>query len=162
MHQTERESLRLPYKRDTRGIVSTAGGSYLVVLVIFTAHAAEGLVQHCPFEVFLANIEEYETHICNVVLPLSERQVCRAVPNIGCCPLQSSKSAATSIRFSRYSSRSFEEVLFLDSDAFPVHDPDILFDSEPFNSTGLVLWPDFWYASESPAYFAISSQKCPL
>jgi alpha 1,2-mannosyltransferase len=51
--------------------------------------------------------------------------------------------------------------LFLDSDAFPVHDPDILFDSEPFNSTGLVLWPDFWYASESPAYFAISSQKMP-
>src|SRR4051794_2048387 len=56
---------------------------------------------------------------------------------------------------------SFEEVLFLDSDAFPVQEPEALLDCEPFTTTGLVLWPDFWYMSESPAYFAISSQAMP-
>jgi hypothetical protein len=159
MHQTEREksetAVQAWHKRDS------VDSRRIVPRRPRHLHCAccEGLVQHCPFEVFLANIEEYETHICNVVLPLSERQVCRAVPNIGCCPCNPSKSAATSIRFSRYSSRPSKKSCSSDSDAFPVHDPDILFDSEPFNSTGLVLWPDFWYASESPAYFAISSQK---
>jgi alpha 1,2-mannosyltransferase len=113
-----------------------------------------------PAEVFLTNLDEYETHIRNVVLPILNAkclvlsQILDAVPatvEISCYQYK-----ILSILFS-----SFEDVLFLDSDAFPVHDPDVLFDSESFNPTGLVLWPDFWYPSKSPAYFTVSAQPVP-
>lgn len=38
---------------------------------------------------------------------------------------------------------SFEEVIFLDSDAFPVRSPDNLLDSERYKSSRLVMWPDY-------------------
>ena len=160
LQQTDHESLKLPYKPGTRGIVSTAGGSYLVVFVI-SLRMLRRTGSTLPVEVFLANLEEYEPHICNVVLPTL---------NAKCVVLSQILDAVpATVEISRYQYKilsilfsSFEEVLFLDSDCFPVQDPDVLFESEPFNSTGLVLWPDFWYTSESPAYFAISSQPMPL
>lgn len=159
MHQASEESLNLPYKAGTRGIVSTAGGSYLAVFVI-SLRMLRRTGSILPVEVFLANLDEYETHICNVVLPtlnakcLVLSQILDAVP--ATVEISRYQYKILSILFS-----SFEDVLFLDSDAFPVRDPDVLFDSEPFNATGLVLWPDFWYPSESPAYFTISAQPVP-
>ena len=37
---------------------------------------------------------------------------------------------------------SFNDVLFLDADCFPYHDPSYLFDHEFYKSTGCVLFPD--------------------
>ena len=45
---------------------------------------------------------------------------------------------------------SFGEILYLDSDTFPVVNPDNIFDSWAFTSTGALLWPDFWKPTESP------------
>jgi alpha 1,2-mannosyltransferase len=155
----DRKSLKIPYTPGTRGIVSTAGGSYLVVFVI-SLRMLRRTGSTLPVQVFLASPEEYEPHICNVVLPnLNAKcvvlsQILDAVPTT--VEISHYQYKILSILFS-----SFEEVLLLDSDAFPVQDPDVLFDSEPFTTTGLVLWPDFWYMSESPAYFAISSQAAP-
>ena len=39
---------------------------------------------------------------------------------------------------------SFEHVLLLDSDNSPVVNPEYLFDSEAFKSSGAVFWPDLW------------------
>jgi alpha 1,2-mannosyltransferase len=158
-HQASHESLNLPYKAGTRGIVSTAGGSYLVVFVI-SLRMLRRTGCTLPVEVFLANLDEYETHICDVVLPTLHAK-CIVLSHI-------LDAVPAMVEISRYQYKifsilfsSFEEVLLLDSDAFPVRDPAVLFNSEPFNSTGLVLWPDFWYASESLAYFTISSQPIP-
>ena len=159
MQHADQESLKLPYKPGTRGIVSTAGGSYLVVFVI-SLRMLRRTGSTLPVEVFLANLDEYEPDICNVVLPTLNAkcvllsQILDAVP--ATVEISRYQYKILSILFS-----SFEQVLFLDSDCFPVQDPDALFDSKPFTSTGLVLWPDFWYTSESPAYFAISSQPMP-
>jgi alpha 1,2-mannosyltransferase len=159
MRDADRQSLKIPCTPGTRGIVSAAGGSYLVVFVI-SLRMLRRTGSTLPVQVFLANLEEYEPHICNVVLPEL---------NAKCVVLSQILDAApATVEISHYQYKilsilfsSFEEVLFLDSDAFPVQDPEALFDSEPFTTTGLVLWPDFWYTSESPAYFAISSQATP-
>lgn len=37
---------------------------------------------------------------------------------------------------------SFDQVLFLDADCFPLKDPTYLFDDDFFKATGCVLWPD--------------------
>ena len=160
MQQAEQDRLKLPYTPGTRGIVSTAGGSYLPVFVI-SLRMLRRTGSDLPVEVFLANLAEYEAHICEVVLPSL---------NAKCVVLSQILDAVpATVEISRYQYKmlailfsSFEQVLFLDSDCFPVQDPAVLFDSEPFTSTGLVLWPDFWYTSESPAYFTISAQPTPM
>lgn len=39
----------------------------------------------------------------------------------------------------------FKEVLYLDSDNIPAHDPTFLFDTPEYKATGALFWPDFWY-----------------
>lgn len=43
----------------------------------------------------------------------------------------------------------FEEVLLLDADTLVYNNPDGMFIEEPFLSTGLVLWSDFWKSTIS-------------
>lgn len=39
---------------------------------------------------------------------------------------------------------SFEEMLFLDADSFPLLNPDDLFEAKQYLRTGAVMWPDYW------------------
>jgi alpha 1,2-mannosyltransferase len=51
---------------------------------------------------------------------------------------------------------SFEHVLYLDSDSIPLLNPESeLFATEPYTSTGLVIWPDFWISTESPSFYTV-------
>ncbi|THC89043.1 hypothetical protein EYZ11_011514 [Aspergillus tanneri] len=150
---------RLHYAPNTRGVVSTAGGSYLPVLVI-SLRMLRSTGSELPVEVFLANDDEYEEYICNVVLPsLNARcmvlsHILDAVPRA--MEIQKYQFKLFAMLFS-----SFEEVLFLDADAFPIRPPESLFTSEPFKSKNMVTWPDFWAATVSSYYYEISSQPAP-
>jgi len=46
----------------------------------------------------------------------------------------------------------FEEVLFLDSDNFPLRDPTELFEEPGYQSTGAMFWKDFWAVSRDEFY----------
>lgn len=151
----------LPYTANTRGIVTTAGGPYLPVALVSIRMLRE-TGSHLPIEVFLSNWSEWDPVICSKIFP---------VLNAKCVVLQDVFDYDKKTRHSdlgRYQYKimailfsSFEDVLFLDSDCFPLHNPDQLFETEPFSSTGLVLWPDFWYPSESPLFFEIASIQEP-
>ena len=57
---------------------------------------------------------------------------------------------------------SFADVLYLDSDSIPLVDPATeLFSTEPYKSSGLVIWPDFWIATESPHFYTIVGLPFP-
>ena len=150
---------QLVYKPGTRGLVTTAGGAYLPVFVV-SLRMLRRTGTDLPMEVFLADKEEYEEYICDEVFPglnakcvvLSD--ILEAVPHTLAITHYQYKVFA--MTFS-----SFEDVLFLDSDAFPLHDPGELFTSEPYTNHGLVSWPDFWASSASPLYYKISSQAIP-
>lgn len=150
---------RLVYKPGTRGIVTTAGGSYFPGFVL-SLRMLRRTGSILPVEVFVASNDEYEPYICEEVLPplnatcVVLADIMDAVPQA--TPIEHFQYKIFSILFS-----SFEEILFLDSDDFPVHDPIELFTSEPFLSTGLVTWPDFWHSTASSFYFQISSQRDP-
>ncbi|KAH8892960.1 nucleotide-diphospho-sugar transferase [Thozetella sp. PMI_491] len=53
---------------------------------------------------------------------------------------------------------SFETVLFLDADTFPIMRPDPIFEPgvEPFASHGLITWPDFWTPSATHYFYEIA------
>ncbi|EKV12267.1 Alpha-1,2-mannosyltransferase (Mnn2), putative [Penicillium digitatum] len=147
----------LPYLPDTKGIVSTAGGSYLPVLVI-SLRMLRRTGSTLPMEVFLSDEDEYENHICDVVLPLLNAR----------CVVLSRILIAAPARIQKYQFKpfamlfsSFEEILFLDADAFPLEKPERLLTKEPFLSKGIVTWPDFWASSVSPLFYDVANYPPP-
>ncbi|KAL9108334.1 MAG: hypothetical protein Q9227_006933 [Pyrenula ochraceoflavens] len=121
----------LVFNPRSRGIVSTAGGAYLPVFVI-SLRMLRRIGSTLPVEVFLADTDESSARISRYQYKIF------------------------AILFS-----SFEQLLFLDADSFPIHNPDVLFDSDPFKSTGLVTWPDFWIDGCSRFYYDIIGKEVP-
>ncbi|PWY87228.1 nucleotide-diphospho-sugar transferase [Aspergillus sclerotioniger CBS 115572] len=145
----EQTQPRLHYQPHTRGLVSTAGGSYLPVLVISLRMLRQS-GSTLPMEVFLANWEEYDGYVCQIVLPSLNAQ-CVVLSEI-LDTIPNSKSAIEKYQYKVFAMMfsSFEEILFLDADAFALQDPEVLFTSDPFLSKGLITWPDFWQTQQRP------------
>ena len=153
------DTLRLPYVDGTRGIVTTAGGQYLPVLVI-SLRMLRKTGSTLPVEIFLASTAEYEGDLCERVFPELNAK-CVILSDVldavqGSTVVQHYQLKCFSMLFS-----SFEEILLLDADSFPVHDPETLFASPPFSVYGMTTWPDFWASSASLHYYTISSQPVP-
>ena len=144
----------------TRGIVSSAGKAYLP-LFITSLRMLRRTGSKLPVELFFKDSSEYEAGICEKILP-SMNARCVVLSDI--LGLAASRSQST-VEIAHYQIKifavlfsSFESVLWMDSDCFPLHDPALLLDSEPFVSKGLVTWPDFWASTASPLYYSISQQ----
>ncbi|EZF76874.1 hypothetical protein H105_01823 [Trichophyton soudanense CBS 452.61] len=147
------------YAPSTRGLVSTAGGPYLPVLTV-SLRMLRNRGCSLPMEVFLATNAEFEPYICNQVFPALQAK-CVVLENMF-------KTAPKGISISNYQYKifamlfsSFEELLFLDADAFPLHDPNELFHKEPFSSGKMVFFPDFWASSAAQQYYTIASLPAP-
>ncbi|KAK5081723.1 mannosyltransferase [Lithohypha guttulata] len=148
---------RVPYNPGTRGIVTTAGGAYLPVALVSIRMLRE-TNSDLPVEVFLSTWSEWDPVICSKILP-SLNARCIVLQDVMDYDKKTSKHGLEKYQYKIMSIlfSSFEEVLFLDSDCFPIHNANDLFESAPFNDTGLVLWPDFWFPSESFLYFQIAA-----
>ncbi|PLN80729.1 nucleotide-diphospho-sugar transferase [Aspergillus taichungensis] len=147
------------YIPGTVGIVSSAGGSYLptfMVSLLLLRQTGSDL----PVELFMKDSSEYEPHVCEVILPpLGVKCVVLSEILAGqddAHPIEGFQIKSFAMLFS-----SFEKFLWLDADCVPLHNPAALLRSEPFISTGLVTWPDFWANTAAPVYFDISRQPAP-
>jgi alpha 1,2-mannosyltransferase len=109
-------------------------------------------------EVFLANEDEYEDYICDVVLPSLNARclVLSRILSVAPAKVEKYQYKPFAMLFS-----SFEEILFLDADAFPLEKPEDLFWAEPFRSSKMITWPDFWGSSVSPLFYEITDQIAP-
>lgn len=149
----------LAFITGSEGLVSTAGGDYLPVFVI-SLRMLRRTGTTLPVEVFMADHEEYEEHICEVVLPSL---------NARCVILSDTlESGQGSVRITRYQLKvfamifsSFESILFLDADSFPIQNPEPLFASQLFREHGFITWPDFWASSASAYFYDITGQNVP-
>ncbi|KAF2666349.1 nucleotide-diphospho-sugar transferase [Microthyrium microscopicum] len=152
-------SSRLPYTPGSRGVVMTAGGRYFGV-AITSVRMLRRAGSELPVEVFLDSWDDYDIGTCEKILPamnahcfvMSEQW--SQTPKFGTLLKYQYKSFA--LLFS-----SFEHILFLDADAFPAHNPDALLALEPYTSTGLVTWPDFWVSTVSHLFYDIASLPVP-
>lgn len=143
-----------------RGIVTTAAGYYLPVAVV-SLRMLRRTGTTLPVEIWMNTREEYEPYICEQALPAMNAK-CRILEDIFHHDDKKFKMAKEiehfqfkifAILFS-----SFQEVMWLDADNFPLHEPEELFETEPFKSTGMVIWPDFWYRTVSPAYHLVNDK----
>merc|ERR1719247_2747969 len=41
-------------------------------------------------------------------------------------------------------SSSFKDVMWMDTDITPLHNPELLFDTQAYIDTGALFWPDLW------------------
>ncbi|KAI9860118.1 MAG: hypothetical protein M1824_003356 [Vezdaea acicularis] len=150
---------KLPYRAGTRGLVTTAGGPYMPTLVV-SLRMLRLTGSRLPVEVFLASHSEFEPRLCDHILPsLNARcvvlsDILEAVPE----PLEIEKYQfkVFAMLFS-----SFEDILFFDADNMVIYKPEELFNSEPYVSTGMVTWPDFWASTASDLFYEITSQPPP-
>ena len=144
----------------TRGVVTTTGPRNLPALIL-SIRMLRVTGSTLPVQVFLADEEEYNSHVCEEVLPTLDAE-CRLFSDIidfssrGSPDLKMYQYKIFAILFS-----TLDEVLWLDADAFPIRDPSYVFDSDPYTSHSFILWPDFWIGTQSPYYYAISSQEAP-
>ena len=118
-----------------------------------------------PVEVFIPTFDGYEPKLCEKVLPsLNAKCVMLADDLLNVAdPEGKQELAAYQIKPFVLLLSSFNEVLFLDADNFPVTDPELLFSSRPFLDTGLIIWPDLWCASQSPFFYSITgAPETPL
>ncbi|KAH8424917.1 alpha-mannosyltransferase [Aspergillus melleus] len=150
------------YHPRTKGIVSSAGGKYLPTFLV-TLRMLRRTGSKLPVELFVKDWEEYEPYICEIVLPpLNAR--CLVLSEM----LSTIDGGDASYSIEGYQIKSFailfssfEKLIWMDADIIPLHDPAQLLECEPFSSSGLVTWPDFWKNTASPLYFNISRQPEP-
>lgn len=146
--------LEMPYEPGTRGIVTIVSEQLLSTLTV-SLRMLRKTSSTLPVNIFLRSPSPQSDAFCTKVFPTLNAK-CFYLSDIFMAAettvsLTMHQSRVLSIMFS-----TFEEVLFLDPCSFPVTAPEPLFHSVPFADTGLVLWPDFWYQSESPYFFDIA------
>lgn len=144
----------------TRGIVSTAGGSYFPVSLA-SIRMLRRAGSTLPVEIFVKDANEYEAHLCEEVLPEYNAKCVILSELLGATRKKQVEIAHYQLKIFAVLFSSFEEVIWMDADCFPLHKPEDLLDSNPFKSTGMVTWPDFWASTASPLYYEISQQQVP-
>lgn len=145
---------RLPFSNGEQGIVTTANAKYIpIFLVSLRMLRRTGCT--LPVEVFIDDWSKYDPVICESVLP-SLNAACVVLSEV--YHAAHNAEAPSSYQFKLFAMlfSSFQHVLFLDSDAFPAHDPMALFTARPYTSHGLVVWPDLFGLTISEHYYHIA------
>ncbi|KAJ3533211.1 hypothetical protein NM208_g8089 [Fusarium decemcellulare] len=150
----------LPFEHGTRGVVITAKGD-LFGIAVTAILMMRRVGCKLPVQLFLNDASEHERKLCKKSLSKLDVQCLNMedflqLPNAPAPELERFQFKVFSIIFS-----TFQHVLFLDADAFPIRKPDYLFDVEPYTSHGLVTWPDFWLPTISPLFYNIAGVATP-
>ncbi|CCX33386.1 mannosyltransferase putative-domain-containing protein [Pyronema domesticum] len=141
---------------DGTGIVMVIGGEYTSA-ALTTLRMLRRTGCTLPVEAFIGSRSEYESIICDIVLPVLGAS-CVVLPTMLAPPLSPDvkhyQLKSLAMVFSR-----FQKVLYLDSDSIPLRDPTALFKEKVFEETGLIVWPDFWKATEDPVFYIIAGME---
>ena len=145
----------LAYNDGTQGIVTTASGRYLLILLTslrMTRRTGCAL----PVEVFVESEIDFTSTICRDHLPSLDAR-CFLFSDIAVSDLSKVNIGSFQYKVFAILFSTFQNILFLDADNFAIRDPSYLFPADPFLSHGLVTWPDFWTSTASPLFSDISS-----
>jgi hypothetical protein len=123
-----------------RGIVICAGGATYFANAWVCINMLRMHRCHLPIELWHLGRGEFDTRMEALVAPLGVRCV-NARETMDRHPMRNPlgwELKSYAIVHSR-----FEEVLFLDADNVPVSNPEFLFDSPEYHSSGAIFWPDY-------------------
>lgn len=146
--------------KDSAGYVLIGGGKYswLSYLVIKQIRATGSLL---PIEVFIPTEKDKDDRFCNEVLPKF---------NARCNMLEQELVDYLGLNFNiggyQYKMLAllaslFENVVYLDSDLYPLRNIEYLLQSDLYKTNGLIVWPDFWARTTNPKFHEISGLEVP-
>ncbi|CAH2353333.1 alpha-1,2-mannosyltransferase Mnn2p [[Candida] railenensis] len=140
------------------GYVIIGGGEYSWMAYLVVQQIRK-VGSKLPIEIFIPRQDEYEKEFCEEVLPKY---------NARCNVFDDELAADLKTRFEiggyQYKllallSSKFENILYFDSDGFPVTNLDHFFTSDLYKEKNMILWPDAWARTTNPAFYDISKLK---
>ncbi|CAN8101977.1 unnamed protein product [Discula destructiva] len=151
-----------------QGIVMVGGGEYFGPAII-SLHMLRRTGCKLPVEVFVPDDAEYEEEICEKYLKKLDAKCVVLSHILDQSPIKAGEGKGTEhvdMKVTHYQLKalalllsSFSDALLLDSDSIPLSDPTkIIFEAEPYASKGMIIWPDFWRATESPKFWTIAGK----
>lgn len=135
------------------GIVFVGGSSYsLMTYSVIKTIRKSGTT--LPIEVLIPSEEEASTDAEFCKLIESYNSKCVYLSRI----FSEDLLATTKFQGFQYKSlalfaSSFENVLLLDADDYPLKNLDTIFEHTLFERNGLILWPDFWRRTTNPFFY---------
>lgn len=140
------------------GYVIVGGGKYswFSLLVVETLRK---LGSEYPIEIFIPSEEDYEKEFCEVILKQYNAKCIHMKNVFG--PELVKKIKVTGYQYKSLAllASSFENTFLLDSDNYPVINPDKLFTSHLYKQYHMITWPDYWRRTTSPRYYDIIGKK---
>lgn len=139
------------------GVVIGAGGVHSLMAVSVLHVLKNKLHSKLPVEIMIPDLE----------IQKSDEQFCAFVASefadVRCIFLKDhfdAKLLKKKYKFSGFQYKalallisSFENVLLLDADNYPVKNIDDVFDDETYKQKGLIVWPDFWRRFTNPIFY---------
>ena len=144
------------------GIVITGGGEYSlqafsVISVIRTAGTS------LPIEVLIPSDYEQDEAFCNKLETDFVDCKCIYLDEIfDKSYLKTHEFHAFQYKSLALMASSFQNVLLLDADDYPLKNIDDIFDHPAFENTGMIVWPDFWRRTTHPFYYESAGLKIDL
>ncbi|KUI54466.1 Alpha-1,2-mannosyltransferase MNN2 [Cytospora mali] len=149
-----------------KGIVIVGGGEYFgpaITSIQMLRRTGNGL----PVEVFVPDDDEYEKAVCEDYLKKLDAKCVVLSHILNKSTVKVSQKDDADLKVTHYQLKSlsvllssFEDVLLLDSDSIPLLDPlTNIFWTEPYRSKGMIIWPDFWRATESPMFWTVAGKS---
>lgn len=132
---------KLPYAKGTKGIVTTAAGDYLPVLVV-SLRMLRRTGSDLPVEVYMRSRDVYEQDVCERILP-KLNATCRLMSEVLDKVAQKVELAEEQLKAFAMVFSSFDQVVWMDADTIAVEMPERLLEGEPFLERGFVSWPDY-------------------
>lgn len=152
---TRRLAADIPFVRGSSGIVTSVNAKYVPIFLV-SLRMLRRTGCRLPVEVFIDSWAKYDAEFCDKVLPpLNAR--CVVLSAIYDKADQIAQPNSYQYKMFAIFFSSFQHVMFLDSDVFPVFDPTKLFSTRPYTSHGLVLWPDLFALTISEHYYHIAA-----
>jgi alpha 1,2-mannosyltransferase len=140
------------------GYVVVGGGiySWYALLGIETLRKVGSIK---PVEVFLPEKKDYEYDFCEKILPKLNARCIEMYRIFSPQSLKNFDIQGYQYKAFALLGSSFENAFLLDSDCFPVTNPDILFESKLYKDYKMITWPDLWRRTTSPLFYEISDTK---
>ncbi|WPK24933.1 hypothetical protein PUMCH_002232 [Australozyma saopauloensis] len=162
-HSAVVEALRdLPIPPDDvfqgTGIVLSASKQYLMGALNVVVMLRE-LGSQLPVEIVMDSKHEWNVQLCEHTLPRLNGKCVVAEEVLGSDLYQSLKLTEFQYKALAILVSSFDNTLFLDSDSFPITNPDHYFNSSLYKKSKFLMFRDFWHKTTSPLFYDVIGLK---
>ncbi|XBW38571.1 hypothetical protein QEN19_004159 [Hanseniaspora menglaensis] len=158
----KKNSFAYPDLYHGNGIVISGGGKYSLQAYSVVSVIRE-LGNKLPVEILIPSDYEQDEAFCNKISKVFSDCKCIYLDDIlEKQYVQNQEFHAFQYKSLALMASSFQNVLLLDADNYPIRNIDHIFDHEAFKENGMVVWPDFWRRTTHPFYYESAEIKIDL